>query len=121
MSPLEQQATEKKAMTKVRTRNNLVVLLLIVPACVAAFRYYNDLAALITGIAPEQVADLGVEALQPLFLTLIYVSVFVLYSAMMAAFVEPQLKEGSFGTWSRYGLVFCLVLYCCSLVASGLL
>jgi hypothetical protein len=120
MSPLEQ-ATEKKAMTKVRTRNNLVVLLLIVPACIAAFRYYNDLAALITGISPEQVADLGVEALQPLFLTLIYVSVFVLYSAMMAAFVEPQLKEGSFGTWSRYGLVFCLVLYCCSLVASGLL
>lgn len=116
MSPLEQ-----RMITKARTRNNLVVLLLIVPACVAMFRYYNDLAALITGIAPEQVADLGVEALQPLFLTLIYVSVFVLFSATMAAFVEPQLKEGSFGQWSRYGLVFCLVFLCCSVLAAGIL
>lgn len=117
MSP----TAESRQVSKARTRNNLLVLLLIVPTCIAAFRYYNDLAALITGISPEQVADLGVEALQPLFLTLIYVSVFVLYSAMMAAFVEPQLKEGSFGSWSRYGLVFCLVLFCCSLVASGIL
>ncbi len=117
MSP----TAEKKAMTKVRARNNLVVLLLIVPACIAAFRYYNDLAAWITGTAPEQVGDLGVEIIQPMFVSMIYVSVFVLFSAMMAAFVEPQLKEGSFGTWSRYGVIFLLVLYCCSVVSSGLL
>jgi hypothetical protein len=116
MSPVEQ-----KAMSKARTRNNLVVLLLIVPACVAAFRYYNDVAAWITGTAIEQVGDLGVEIIQPMFVSMIYVAVFVLFSAMMAAFVEPQLKEGSFGSWSRYGVIFLLVLYCCALVSSGLL
>jgi Na+-driven multidrug efflux pump len=112
---------EQRALTKKRTKYGLMTLLLVIPVLLFAFSYYNDFAAFVTGQDRSQIADLGAEVLQPLFVTMIYVAAFMVFSAMMASFFEPQLKEEAFGTWSRWGVIFCLCFCCCAVVAAGLL
>ena len=44
------------------------------------------------------------------------------FSAVLAAFVERQLKEQSFGPWlSRYAVLFVLLLLCFCWVAAAIL
>lgn len=56
----------------------------------------------------QEIADLGAEILQPIIVSMIYVCCGVVFSTCMAAFVAPQLREGAFGTLSRWGVTFIL-------------
>lgn len=56
-----------------------------------------------------QSADLGVEILQPAVVSMVYVCIGVVFSALLAAFVESAMKEHSFSPWlSRYAMLFTL-------------
>lgn len=101
----------KGEMVKARTVNNVFVLI-ILAAALALFKYSDELMRLFAG--RQEVADLGVEILQPAIVGIIYVCIGVVFSTIMAAFVEPQLKENAFGTWSRFGIVFlsCFFGFC---------
>lgn len=110
---------EKVALTKKRTRNNLFLVLVLIPIMVAVFRYYNDAASLLTGIPREQIGDLGIEILQPIPVAMIYTAMAAVFATLLAAFIEPQLKENAFNQWSRFGILFiCSFLGFCSIAAA---
>ena len=107
-----------KPLTKSRTVNNFY-LLAIIAVAFFAFKYSARFLAIVGDVG--QVADLGVDILQPIFVTIIYICCGLVFSTLMAAFVEPQLREDSFGGWSRFGIVFlCCFFGYCSLAAAVL-
>lgn len=120
MSPTEKTA-EKKQVNKTRTWANLAVLFVVLPIFFIAFRNYNDAAAWLTNTDPTQIADLGPEILQPVFVVCLYVAFFALFSAVMATFYERQFQEGAFGERSRFGWLFTLFFAGAAIIASGLL
>lgn len=67
------------------------------------------------------VASLGVEALEPIFIGMIYVCFAMVFSTLMAAFMAPQLNEHSFGQWSRFATVWLACFFGFVWVVAGLL
>lgn len=69
-----------------------------------------------------QAGDLGVEILQPAIVAIVYACIGTVFAGTMAAFVERQLREQSFGPWfSRYAILFALFLLCFTLLAAAIL
>lgn len=69
-----------------------------------------------------QAGELGVDILQPAVVAMVYVCVGVVFSVMLASFIEGQIKEQSFGPWlSRFAILFCLLLLCFCWVAAAIL
>ena len=120
MSP-EAATTEKKEVSKARTRNNLIMLLALVPALWFAFRYFNDFAAWATSTDPSQIADLGPEILQPLFVVLMYVTVLASFSLLLAIFFERQFKEYAWGPHSRVAVLFLAFFLGAVVICNGML
>lgn len=108
---------QQKSLVKNRTRSNLWMLLLLAVSAVL-YRYSPEILAYLTSQRPEEIADIGIEALQKGFIAMMYIPWAVVFSAAIASFVEPQLKEDAFGSVSRWGVVFCLCCLCFTLVVS---
>lgn len=95
---------EAKALRKSRAISTAWVVV-VLAAAVAMFFYSSDLMRLYD----PQAGDLGVEILQPAVVSIVYVCIGVVFSALLAAFVENSLKEHSFSPWlSRYAILFSL-------------
>lgn len=93
-------------------------VLMVMAAAIGLFLWSPDLLRLYD----PQAGDLGVDILQPAFVAAVYVCMGVVFSAVLAAFVERQLKEQSFGPWlSRYAVLFVLLLLCFCWVAAAIL
>ena len=71
----------------------------------------NDAGNPVVVMQPEftDVADLGVEALQPLFIGMFAVTSGVLFASFVASIMERALRENAFGSWSRFAIVWSLV------------
>lgn len=110
MSPLEQQA-EKKAIRKQRLVFN-TWLLLVLAVSFTISRYSLEIMSALSGLPPEQIGDKGIEPLQSVMIAMYKLPFAIVYCAFMAAFVEKQLKPDAFGSLSRWGVIFCLLLYC---------
>jgi len=111
----------KPNQTKARTANNLILLLVLVPLLWLAFRNFNEFAAWITSADPTQIADLGPEILQPLFVVLMYLTVMASFSLLLALFFERQFKESAWGSFSRVGVLFLSFFLGAVIIASGIL
>ena len=105
-----------KVLTKRRTITSAFILILLAGAFYL-FRSWVPFARLLSG--HEEVADLGVDILQPAFVAMIYVLVGVFFSTLVAAIVETQLRDDSFGTWSRFAVIWvCCFFGFCSVAGS---
>lgn len=69
---------------------------------------HDDAGNPIIIMQPEftDVADLGVEALQPSFVAMFNITVAVLFASMIAIVMERSFREQSFGTWSRFAILW---------------
>lgn len=54
------------------------------------------------------VASLGIEAIQPIFVAMFSVTSAALFASIMAFLLERMFRDQSFGTWSRYGIAWAL-------------
>jgi magnesium-transporting ATPase (P-type) len=109
---------ELKVVRKKRVFNISWVMLLVLPLFVLAFRYYNDFAAWVTGIDKSQVADLGVDAIQPVFVVSIYVTWFAVLSMLLATLFNRQFRDNAAGGWSRTFLLYCLYFLGACIIAT---
>lgn len=110
-------AEEVKALRKKRTTFNAALLLLFVLSFILS-RYSVEIMSLVSGIQPEFIGDRGIEPLQSVMIALYKLPIGICYSALLATFVEKQLREDAFGSLSRWGVIFCLCLFCyCQLAA----
>lgn len=107
-----------KPLTKSRTVNNFYLLVILFVALVA-FKYSARALAVLFNV--QEVADLGVDILQPIFVSIIYVCCAVVFSTVTAGFIEPQLREDSFGTWSRYAIIWLSCFWGFLVVSSAIL
>lgn len=94
-----------------RTITSLAILVLLAGAYYL-FHLWVPFARLISG--HQEVSDLGVDVLQPAFVSMIYILIGVFFSTIVAAIVERQLRENSFATWSRFAVIWvcCFFGYC---------
>ena len=112
----EQAKSEVKTLRQKRSINSLWVLALMV-VIVILFRYSDDAMRYLD----PQAASLGIEVLQPGIVAMIYVCGGMAFATVMAAFMEQQVKETAFGTWSRFGTFWCLGYAGYVLVAGAIL
>lgn len=112
----EQAKIDVKQLRQKRTVNSLWVLVLMVVIAIL-YRYSDDAMRYLD----PQAASLGIEVLQPGIVAMIYVCGGMAFSTLMAAFMEQQVKENAFGTWSRFSIFFCLSFLGYIAVASGIL
>lgn len=110
--------TKAKTLAKYRTVTSALILLLLVGAFYL-FYSWVPLARWISG--SNKVSDLGVDILQPAFVAMIYVLVGVFFSTLVAAIVETQLREDSFGTWSRFAIIWVCCFFGFCAVAGSIL
>jgi len=110
--------TKAKTLAKYRTVTSALILLLLVGAFYL-FYSWVPLARWISG--SNEVSDLGVDIMQPAIVSMIYGLIEMFFSILVTAVVERSLREDSFGTWSRFGVVwaFCFFGYC--MVAAAML
>lgn len=111
MSPSEKKVEEKKVIRKER----LVVsgwLLLILAVSFTISRYSVEIMSLLSGLPPEEIGDKGIEPLQSVMIAMYKLPMAIVFCAAMASFVERQLKPDAFGSLSRWGVIFCLLLFC---------
>ena len=110
--------TKPKTLAKHRTVTSALIILLLVGAFYL-FHSWVPLARWISG--SNEVSDLGVDILQPAIVSMIYGLIGMFFSILVAAVVEKSLREDSFGTWSRFAVIWvCSFLGFC-MVASALL
>lgn len=112
----EQAKMEVKALRQKRSVNSLWVLVLMV-VIVILYRYSDDAMRWLD----PQAASLGIEVLQPAIVAMIYVCGGMVFATLMAAFMEQQVRETSFGSWSRFGLFWSLAYLGYVLVAAAIL
>lgn len=105
-------------IAKRRTINNALLLVLLA-AALGLYKYSVPLMRIFS--RKQEIADMGVEVLQPVIVSMIYVLTGMVFSTVTALFMENQLKETAFGAWSRFGIVWlaCFFGYCA--VASAIL
>ena len=108
----------KPQLAKHRTISSALLVVLMAGA-VYLFLSWVPFARLVAG--HDEVSDLGVDILQPAFVAMIYVLVGVLFSILVAAVVEKSLREDSFGTWSRFAIVWVCCFFGFCLVAGSIL
>ena len=107
---------EVKALRQKRSVNSLWVLVLMV-VIVILYRYSDDAMRWLD----RQAASLGIEVLQPAIVAMIYVCGGMVFATLMAAFMEQQVRETSFGSWSRFGVFWSLAYLGYVLVAAAIL
>lgn len=98
---------QKKTLLKQRSKSNVWMVLLGV-GMATLYKYSTEIMSFISGQPPEQIADIGIEGLQPGFLAMFMLPWAGLFSACMCWLIVPQLKEDAFGSNSRWGILFCL-------------
>lgn len=106
-----------KMLLKQRSKSNVWMVLLGV-GMATLYKYSTDIMAFISAQPPEQIADIGVEGLQPGFLAMFFLPWAAIYSGCMCWLIVPQLKEDAFGGVSRWGVLFCLFFLCFILVVA---
>ena len=106
-----------KTLRKKRTTNSLWMMLLLI-ASATLYRYNPELLAMMSGQRPQEIADPGIEVLQRGVMAMFFLPWGIVYSSIMASFIENQLKPEAFGTLSRWGVIFCLSLLCFTLVVA---
>jgi hypothetical protein len=108
--------TEKAIRNNRYYYNGAIFLLLIVSFILS--RYSVEIMSLISGLPEEQIGDKGIEPLQSVMIALYKLPIGVLFSALLASFVEKQLRPDAFGTLSRWATLFLSFLLCFSLLAA---
>jgi len=112
--------TEQKLANRKRVTSGVYALLLVVVMVIAS-RWYTDVAGMLTGLDPTQIADLGPDIFGPAFISLAYASTGLLFGMFAGWILERSVKETSFGTWSRRAVGFVLGLWSFSHIAGSLL
>lgn len=80
-------------------------VVVVMAAAIGMFLWSADVMRLYD----PQASDLGIDILQPAVVAMVYVCTGVVFSALLAAFVESAMKEHSFSPWlSRYAILFTL-------------
>ena len=110
------EAGTTKQLRKNRTVFNGIIFILLIIG-IMAFQYSDDVLRYLD----PQAAPLGIDILQPAIVACIYVMFGMVFSTVMAAFMLPQVKENAFGTWSRFGIFFCLCFAGFCLLAGSIL
>ncbi len=108
----------KNQVAKSRTVNNALLVILIA-AALGLYKYSVPLMRLL--FRKQEIADMGAEVLQPIIVSMIYVLCGVVFSTITALFMENQLKESAYGTWSRFGIVWLACFFGFCQVAAALL
>ena len=108
--------TSARRVRKKRTVNSFWVLLILV----VAVTLYHHSGWMMRWVDP-QAQDLGIEILQPMVVALIYQCWFTVAATLMAVFMEHQLREGAFGTFSRFGVCFVLSYLGACIIAAAIL
>lgn len=101
----------KSELARKRVVFNAALLLLLVVSFILS-RYSVEIMSLLSGLPKNEIGDKGIEPLQSVMIALYKLPIGICYSALLATFVEKQLREDAFGTLSRWGIVFCLCLFC---------
>jgi len=104
-------------LAKNRTIWNAAILGLLVISFVLS-RYSIEIMSFLSGIPPEQIGDRGIEPLQSVMIAMYKLPIGIVYSALIASFVQNQLRPDAFGTLSRWAVIFSLSLFCFSLLAA---
>lgn len=96
--------TEKQKMTSLRWQAQVIILCLL---AWASYLFYISpwLMAKATGTT---VVSYSIAVLQPIAVAQLYVFVDISISLVLAWAVQKALKPDSFGTWSRFGVLFLL-------------
>lgn len=108
----------KSELAKARTVNNVWVLVILAVG-LGLYKYSVPLMRLFSH--KQEIGDLGAEVLQPIIVAMVYVCFGLSFSTLMASFMAPQLRETSFGSWSRFGVTFLLCFLGFCWVAGALL
>ena len=92
-----------KALNLSRSLSSALVLVILYGAFVL-FRQSASILERLSGVS--EIADLGPDVLQPAFVSVIYIAIGIFTSTVFAYLVERQFRSDSFGTWSRFAVVF---------------
>jgi len=96
---------EQKTQRKARTMGSLwMVLLTVFMFCI--FRWSPEMISAVAQIPIDQIGDTGPEAIQRPMMAMFSVTWGILFSTIMASFVENQLKPEAFGNTSRWAVLF---------------
>lgn len=110
---------EKKMMRRAQLINHPVVLLVIFPLLVWAYRNSRETLAWLSGQRPEEIADLGVEALQGLYIASFTITFAVVFCYFLSIFIENQFRPDAFNRCSRRAIIWSLLVLCFSIVAAA--
>lgn len=108
----------KSELAKARTVNNVWVLVILAVG-LGLYKYSVPLMRLFSH--KQEIGDLGAEVLQPIIVAMVYVCFGLSFSTLMASFMAPQLRETSFGSFSRFGIIFIIVMFAFTHVAGSIL
>lgn len=109
--------TPDNEVRKHRTTFNALILLLVVGAMVLD-HYKVQIMSALSGLPKDQIGDRGIEPLQAVIIAMYKLPFGIVFSALLATFLEKQFKRDAFGSLSRWGVCFCLCLYCFSQLAA---
>lgn len=102
---------EQKRLTKNRYTFNVVILLILVISFTIE-RFGLEIMSFVSGIPKEQIGDRGIEPLQSVFIAMYKLPLAIVFCAILTTFVEKQLKPDAFGSWSKWGTIFIVLLLC---------
>lgn len=108
--------TEKAIRNNRYYYNGAIFLLLVVSFILS--RYSVEIMSLISGLPEEQIGTRGIEPLESVMIGMYKLCIGVVYCALLASFMEKQLRPDAFGTLSRWAVCFSLSLFCFSLLAA---
>jgi hypothetical protein len=108
---------DPKTLAKKRRASNLWMMALLVITA-TLYRFTPEILAFLSGTRPEEIADIGIEGLQKGFIAMFYLPWAIAFSAAIASLVEPQLREDAFGSLSRWGVLFALMVLCFTLIVA---
>lgn len=99
-----------------RSMVNLAIIALVAVGMLAN-NYSREIIAFLSGADPSQLALIGPERMEGVIIAMYKLPFGIVFCAALAWFAQKTMRHDAFGTWSRFGILFCLFLYCYSHLA----
>lgn len=107
----------EKMLTNNRYKFNVAIFMLLAISFTIS-RYGVEIMSFLSNTPPEQIGSRGIESLESVMIAMYKLPIGILFSALLASFMEKQLRPDAFGTLSRWAVCFSLSLFCFSLLAA---
>lgn len=103
-----------------RTIRNLINGWVVIPF-MGMLAYFSDWFLQVISRNGETVHAMPIETWQTMFFAWLIVGGNGLFAHLMASLTERMFRENSYGTWSRYGVIWLLYFLCSCFLAGSML